>query len=109
LPEVTDPDLWRNECKSFGQLMKELPKFLIAGLVPAKALTAVCAPSYNCKTWFALAMAHAISTGKSLFGEFAGPEIPETLMPGPHGTGTKKRGKKRRRYWTWSNQAATEC
>jgi len=73
--EELDPDSWREGCKSFGQLSSELPRFLLSGLVPAKALTALCAPSYNCKTWFALAQALAISTGQSLWC-FDGPSKP---------------------------------
>jgi hypothetical protein len=70
-----DPDSWRDGCKSFAQLSTELPRFLLSGLVPAKALTALCAPSYNGKTWFALAQALAISTGKPLWC-FDGPSKP---------------------------------
>jgi hypothetical protein len=70
-----DPDSWREGCKPFGQLSSDLPRFLVSGLVPAKAITALCAPSYNCKTWFALAQALAISTGKSLWC-FDGPAKP---------------------------------
>ncbi len=73
--EEIDPDTWREGCKSFGQLSTALPRFLLSGLVPAKALTALCAPSYNCKTWFALAQALAISTGKCLWC-FGGPGEP---------------------------------
>src|SRR5436309_1832174 len=47
LSKVEDPTDWRKECRSFGQLTKELPRFLIGGLVPAKALTAVCSPPFN--------------------------------------------------------------
>ena len=44
---VVDPGNWRAECKSFGQLSYELPRFLLSGLVPAKDFTDLCAPSYN--------------------------------------------------------------
>jgi len=80
LPEITDPDEWRKECKSFGQLTRNLPRFLIGGLVPEKALTAVCSPPFNGKTWLSLAMGQAISTGKSLFGEFDGPGEPVPVI-----------------------------
>src|ERR1700679_236515 len=63
LPEITDPDAWRAECKSFAQLTQRLPRFLIGGLVPEKALTAVCSPPFNGKTWFSLTMGQAISRG----------------------------------------------
>jgi hypothetical protein len=70
-----DPDSWREGCKTFGQLSTELPRFLLSGLVPEKAFTAICAASYNCKTWLALMMALAISTGQDLW-EFPGPVAP---------------------------------
>jgi AAA domain len=73
--KVTDGSDWRGGMKSFGQLTTELPRFLLEGLVPEKALTAICAPSYNCKTWLALQFGFAISTGKDFFG-FKGPPVP---------------------------------
>lgn len=66
---------WREDCFSYGQLPTELPRFLIGGLIPEKALTAIPAPSYNCKTWFSLACAKAISTGRPLWC-FEGPQAP---------------------------------
>src|SRR5271166_4785137 len=63
---------WEEQCKSFGQLSSKLPRFLISGLIPEKALTAIPAPSYNCKTWFAMQFGLALSTGKNLWC-FEGP------------------------------------
>lgn len=74
-----DPDSWREGCKSKGQLTTELPRFLLGGLIPEKALTFITAPSYNCKTWFALQCAHAISVGCSLWG-FDGPSEPVPVL-----------------------------
>jgi hypothetical protein len=70
LPVVEDPDEWRKECKSFGELTNKVPRFLIGGLVPEKALTAVCSPPFNGKTWLSLAMGQAISTGKTMLNLF---------------------------------------
>jgi len=71
-PDVKDGSDWREFVRSKKQLTTELPKFLISGLIPEKALTFLVAPSYNCKTWFALACGKAISTGKPVWG-FNGP------------------------------------
>ena len=62
-----DPDSWREGFYSFGQLPKTPPRFVLGGLIPEKAFTAICAASYNCKTCLALMMALAISTGRSLW------------------------------------------
>jgi hypothetical protein len=70
-----DPDSWREGFYSFGQLPKTPPRFVLGGLIPEKAFTAICAASYNCKTWLALMMALAISTGRSLWC-FDGPSEP---------------------------------
>ncbi|MFZ1006103.1 MAG: hypothetical protein WAN65_04670 [Candidatus Sulfotelmatobacter sp.] len=74
---------WRDGFQSFEQLSKKPPKFLIGGyrglpggLIPEKALTAIPAPSYNCKTWFALAVGRSIATGQELWGGFKGPSEP---------------------------------
>lgn len=74
-----DPDSWRAGCKSKGQLTTELPRFLLGGLIPEKALTFITAPSYHCKTWFALQCAHAISVGRWLWG-FDGPPEPVPIL-----------------------------
>lgn|GEM_PF-3384215 len=70
-----DPETWREGFYSFNQLPNTPARFLLDGLIPEKAFTAICAPSYNCKTWLALMMALAISTGHGLWG-FGGPTQP---------------------------------
>ena len=62
-----DPDSWRESCKSFSQLSAELPKFLIDGLYPKGCLTAISAHSFNCKSWFAMQSAWALSQGEPLW------------------------------------------
>ncbi len=66
--EELDPDSWREGCKSFGQLSPVPPKFLIEGLMPEGSLTAISAPSFNCKTWFTLMTAWAVSRGEDIWG-----------------------------------------
>jgi hypothetical protein len=73
--KITDGSDWRTGFKSFEQLTTELPRFVIEGLLPEKALTAICAPSYNCKTWLSLALGYATSTGQDCLG-FKGPSTP---------------------------------
>jgi hypothetical protein len=72
---VSDGSDWREHVKSKAQLTNEQPKFLVEGLIPEKALTFVVAPSYNCKTWFCLQAAQAISTASRLW-RFGGPNEP---------------------------------
>jgi hypothetical protein len=66
-PEI-DPDAWRQECRSFGQLTTEAPKFLVDGLVPEKCMTAISGHSFNSKSWFAMQLAWALSQGESVWG-----------------------------------------
>jgi len=47
LTDVKDGSDWRSHVCSKGQLTTELPRFLIASLIQAKALTFLVAPSYN--------------------------------------------------------------
>lgn len=70
---------WRDGCKSFGQLSSEQPKYLLDKLVPEKALTLIPAASYNCKTWFTVAMCDAISRGRDLWC-FKGPSTPVPVI-----------------------------
>src|ERR1035437_2349828 len=67
---------WREGCRSFGQLSSVPPRFLLSGLIPENALTAVPAPSYHCKTWWALMMGHAVSEGLPLFCFDAPEKVP---------------------------------
>ena len=67
---------WREGCRSFGQLSSVPPRFLLSGLIPENALTAVPAPSYHCKTWWALQMGHAVSEGLPLFCFDAPEKVP---------------------------------
>lgn len=60
------------DCLTFGQMSSKPPRYLIDGLFPEKALTALSAPSYNCKSWLALQAGHALSTGRDFLG-FRGP------------------------------------
>jgi hypothetical protein len=73
--KVTDGSDWRAGFKSFIELTTKLPRFLMEGLVPEKALTAISAGSYNCKTRLALMLGLAISTGQDCLG-FKGPDEP---------------------------------
>jgi AAA domain len=87
LPPAMPVSFWRNQVCSKDQLPKDPPRYHIAGLVPAHALTYIVAPSYNCKTWFALAAAKAISTGQPLWC-FEGPREPVPVIyhvPEMHG------------------------
>jgi hypothetical protein len=63
---------WRPLVRSRRQLSTKPPQFLISLLFQEKALSAIVAPSFNCKTWFALQVAKAISTGTRLW-TFDGP------------------------------------
>jgi hypothetical protein len=62
---------WRKGFKSFGQLSKELPKFLVDGLMGQGNLTAITGHSFNSKSWFAMQMAWALATGEPAFGHFS--------------------------------------
>lgn len=78
-PREADAESWRDQCKSFGQLSAEQPKYLLEKLVPEKALTLIPAASYNCKTWFTVAMCDAISRGRDLWC-FKGPSAPAPVI-----------------------------
>ena len=68
------PD-WRSEFRSRHELCRDDPKYLIQRLVPEKAMTIISAPSFHGKSWLALHLGKAISTGKGVWG-FDGPETP---------------------------------
>ena len=73
--KTSDGSDWRAGFKSFGELTTKLPRFFMDGLVPEKALTAISAGSYNCKTRLALMLGLGISTGQDCLG-FKGPGEP---------------------------------
>jgi hypothetical protein len=70
---------WRAHVRSKGELTTKPPRFLISQLFQEKALSAIVAPAFNCKTWFALQAAKAISTGSPLWG-FEGPSEPVPVI-----------------------------
>jgi hypothetical protein len=59
---------WRKGFKSRNQLNPRPPKDIIHQLVSDKSLTIIVAASYNCKTWAAMQIGKAISTGKEVWG-----------------------------------------
>lgn len=65
---------WRSECKDFGQLTTELPRFLADGLFPEACITAITGHSFNSKSWFALQSGWQISQGEPVFGYFNVPK-----------------------------------
>lgn len=80
-PASVDGGDWREFCKSLGQMSDLPPQFVIDQLVPKKALTLIPAPSYNCKTWFSVAMGKASYTGETLFAseDFEGFKVKEQV------------------------------
>lgn len=70
-----DPESWREGFKSYGELSTKKREYALSQLVPKGALTAIPGASFNCKTWVALAMGHAMSTGQALWQSFYPPVL----------------------------------
>ncbi len=68
------PNSWEKDFKTKNQLSQGRPRFVVESLVPEKALTMISAPSFHGKSWLALSLGKAISTGRSVWG-FRGPEF----------------------------------
>jgi|SRR5579863_1775232 len=68
---------WREHSQDVGQLSSEPREYIVQDLVPARALTFIVAPSFNCKTWLALSIAAASAFGRqTLFDRFLVKKVP---------------------------------
>ncbi len=67
------PPAWRRVFKSYSEMESGDIRFLIKDFLP-EGVTFIGALSGSGKTWFALAMAKALTTGRRFLGKFAIPE-----------------------------------